>query len=452
MLFKSKSPQPTVRQIDPQGSRKWRFFIWGLVILIVGVVGWIGVTGAWALKNITAKNTSDAPSFFRFAGDISPDELQGEGDSRINVLFVGIGGTGHKGGQLADTIQIVSVDPINKTMAMLSLPRDLYVTQATGERSKINAVYANGAAYCKLKGCPTGVDQGGAALKDTVSRTLAIPVHYFARIDFAGFKKIVDTLGGVTINVKTPLNDPYFPDANLVGYEPLYIPAGLQKFNGNLALKYARSRESTSDFDRARRQQELIAAIREKALSLNVLGNPKKVTDLITTLGNNLKTDLKIDEMIKLVGLIKEIDSQKTTTKVLDTSADGPLKSTTDPQAGYIIIPKKGFNDYSELRDFVESVFPEPYIIREQATVALVNASGKESLTVSLEKKLKQLGYNVVSATTATNTQSQSTVTNNSDKPFTVSLLKKRFAATSISNKNTTADVTITIGSKYSSK
>ena len=262
----------------------------------------------------------------------------------------------------------------------------------------------------------------------------------------------VTALNGENINVKTPLNDPYFPDANLVGYEPLYIPAGLQKFNGNLALKYARSRESTSDFDRARRQQELIAAIREKALSLNVLGNPKKVTDLITTLGNNLKTDLKIDEMIKLVGLIKEIDSQKTTTKVLDTSADGPLKSTTDPQAGYIIIPKKGFNDYSELRDFVESVFPEPYIIREQATVALVNASGKESLTVSLEKKLKQLGYNVVSATTATNTQSQSTVTNNSDKPFTVSLLKKRFAATSISNKNTTADVTITIGSKYSSK
>lgn len=452
MLFKPKTPTPTIHHIEPQGNRKWRYFIWGLIVLIVGVVAWIGVTGAWALKNITAKNTSDAPSFFKFSGDISPDQLQGEGDSRINVLFVGIGGNSHKGGQLADTIQVVSIDPINKNMAMLSLPRDFYITQANGERSKINAVYASGAAYCKLKGCPVGVDQGGAALKDTVSRTLAIPVHYFVRIDFAGFKKIVDTLGGVTVQVTTPLNDPYFPDANLVGYEPLYIPAGSQKFNGILALKYARSRESTSDFDRARRQQQLIAAIREKALSLNFLGNPKKVTDLITTLGNNLKTDLKVDEMIKLVNLVKEIESDKTVTKVLDTSTDGPLRSTSDSQAGYIIIPKKGMTDYSELRDYVEAIFLEPYIIKEAATVALVNGSGREALTLTLETRLKKLGYNVVSATTAEKVQTQTTITKNDSKPYTFNLLKKRFAATQSNSKSPLADLTLTIGSKYSAK
>ena len=451
-LFSRPKSQQPINHIEPTGSRKWRHYIWGIVILFVGVVGWIGITGALALKNITAKNTSDAPSFFKSGGVITPDSLQSEGDSRINILFIGIGGVGHKGGQLADTIQVASIDPINKTMGMLSIPRDLYVTQATGERSKINAVYANGATYCKLKSCPAGVDQGGAALKDTVSNTLGVPIHYFARIDFNGFKKIVDTLGGVQVYVDKPLSDPYFPDSELEGYEPLYIPAGLQKFNGTLALKYARSRESTSDFDRARRQQQLIAAIREKALSLNVLGNPKKVTDLITTLGVSLRTDMKIDEMLKVVTLVKELDSDKTVTKVLDTSADGPLKSMTDPKAGYIILPKKGLNDYSELREFADSVFQEPYIIREQATVAIVNASGDPTVATTLQSKLTKLGYNVISATNSSTTQAQTTVTNNSDKPYTTALLKKRFIATLSKTKSVGSDITLTVGTKYLTK
>lgn len=445
---RSRSKNKTVTNINVLGPKKWKFFIWGIVCLILGVAGWVSITGILAIKNISATNTSDVPSFFRLGGDIDPDELNGEGDSRINILFIGVGGTGHPGGALADTIQVASIDPINKTMAMLSLPRDLYVTQATGERTKLNAVYAYGDKYCKVKGCPAGVDPGGVAMKDMVEKVMGINVHYFARIDFAGFVKIVDALGGIQVNVEKTLYDPYYPDAKLQGYDPFYISAGLKTMNGATALKYARSRETTSDFDRARRQQQEVAAIREKALKINFLGNPKKLTEIITILGSNLRTDLKIDEMTKVMALINDIDSTKTVTKVLDTSPDSPLRSLSDPSAGYIIVPKKGINDYSEVHLFAESVFVEPYLIKEAATVAIVDGSGKTNLAATVKATLTKLGYNVVSSTT-TATQTQTTVTENKSKPFTSSLLKKRFGATSTKNSVEGADITLTIGSKY---
>ncbi len=451
-----------IRRIKPTldpASRKRRAvkrFFWGVVILLVGIAGWVGITGALALKNITAKNSTEAPSFFRFSGDVPPDQLKAEGDGRINILLIGIGGAGHPGGQLADTIQIVSLDPINKTMSMLSIPRDLYVKipNSTG-MGKINSVYAYGQERCaQLHTCQNNVDAGADALKQVVSQVLNVPIHYFARVDFKGFEQFIDSLGGIQIYVDKPLNDPLFPDDQLKGYAPLYIPAGLQTFNGSRALKYARSRETTSDFDRAARQQKVIKAVKDKTLTLNIVANPKKLTDLITILGTHLKTDLSFDDMIRLANLTKSIDSSKTVSKVLDTSNDGPLKSTNDPRAGYIIVPRKGLTDYSAVQDFALTILQEPYLIKENAKIHIIDATGKAGTAKAASDKLKSFGYNVISTEVATTVQTTTTVKYFKDAPYTLSLLGKRLSVTPVkaTTPATTYDIVVTLGSSYKAK
>lgn len=437
-------------EMTKKRRRRGKTILWSLAGLVLAVSTWIVTTGLVAFGRITVTNSNDVASFFR-KGLISPDELKQEGDGRITIALLGIGGENHPGGQLADTIQVLSLDPINKTMSMISVPRDLYVSTASG-RSKINSVYATAIDTCnKSKKCDKNGDPGGQAMKEILTTILDIPIQYFVRIDFAGFEKMIDSIGGIQVYVDRPLNDPRYPDASVQGYSPLYIPAGLQTFNGSKALKYARSRESTSDFDRSRRQQQILAATREKALSLNVLANPKKVTDLVSILGRHLRTDLSLEEIKDLVGLLKEIDGTKTATTVLDTSADSPLKSINDPIAGYIIVPKKGLSDYSEVQELIDGAIAEPYIVKEAAKVLIVNAGAKATAVEAQVKKLKSLGYIVVGSQTGPKAQTASTLTVYTAKPYTESLLKKRFRITGAGTKAASppngADLVLTFGS-----
>lgn len=440
------------RQIQPSNSmnvskkKVFKIVLFSFLILIGIVVAWIGVTTALAWRSSLAKNDGNGPSFFRFSGNVPVDQLQKEGDSRINFVVAGIGGEG----ALTDTIQVVSIDPLNKTMSLVSVPRDLIVTLPDKSRGKINAVYVTANNLCAVRRtCQSGVDAGGAALKETLSTVLDVPVQNFIKIDFNGFTQIIDSLGGIDVYVDKPLRDPYFPDARLVGYDPLYISAGQHHFDGKTALKYARSRETTSDFDRAMRQQKVIQAVRERALSLNVLANPAKVTGIISTLGSNLKTDFTTDQIIQVVKLIQSIDSSKTSTLVIDTSNESPLKATTLATTGYSILPKLGFGEYSELHDYVAHMFVEPYIIREAATVTLVNATGSSVSGKKIATTLSSLGYNIVSTVDAP-AQKSTTISVNTDKPYTDSLLQKRFEAGIVKTNPYSTDITLTVGTSYS--
>gem|GEM_PF-7097753 len=125
------------------------------------------------------------------------------------------------------------------------------------------------------------------------------------------------------------------------------------------------------------------------------------------------------------------------------------MRSISDPQAGYVIVPKEGINNYSEVQAYADSVLQEPYILKEKATVAVINASGKAATGIAVQTKLKELGYNVTSLTEATAVATQTTLTPNSSKPFTAYFLQKRFSATVLKTASTGSDLTLTIGSKY---
>lgn len=309
------------------------------------------------------------------------------GDGRFNMVIVGIGGENHPGGNLTDSIQVLSIDTINNKLSFTSVPRDLYVNYNGTGRAKINTVYT----YAEQK----KPGSGALAVRDMVGQVLGINISNFALIDFTGIKQIVDALGGIEVDVPKALNDPLYPAADMIHYDPLYVKAGPQTMNGELALKYSRSRETTSDFDRSMRQQLVIAAIKKKALTLGVLTNPTKVNNLITALGKHFKTDLQVDNIRQLISLYQLVTPENTTGFTLDTSSSlGLLTAVSSPV--YYAYPIAGLDKYDDINQWFAKNSPDPLLARESPSVTVYN-SGKASTKqmTAFVQKLKDYGYTV---------------------------------------------------------
>ncbi len=184
----------------------------------------------------------------------------------------------------SDTIILAYVDPLEKHVNLLSIPRDLLVTQAGGYgQAKMSDVYANGEVSKYVD--PT---RGGIALvRDTIEQNFRIQIDYYAQVDFVGFRKIVDAFGGVTVDNAYSLKDDEYPTEDYQ-FTRVFFPAGLVHLDGDEALKFARTRHDDNDFQRNQRQQQVILGIRQQALQLNLLS---KATGLIDTLGDSVRTD-----------------------------------------------------------------------------------------------------------------------------------------------------------------
>jgi LCP family protein required for cell wall assembly len=223
-------------------------------------------------------------------------------DDRTNILLLGIDRRGEKGwGYRTDTIIIVTVDEANRTAGMLSIPRDLQVPIPGNGEDRINTANVWG----ESRNYPGG---GPALLKRTLEVDFGIPIDYYVMVDFQGFEKIIDTLGGIEVDVPKELHDAKYPDPkprDPHAYKTIHFNPGLQQMDGVRALEYARSRMSTSDFDRAKRQQHILLAIRERALNLNLL---PKLPTLAATMMDTVKTDMTLDDMLQLAGLVPHID------------------------------------------------------------------------------------------------------------------------------------------------
>lgn len=328
---------------QPKKKSGWKLVLWAVLLICLVYLLWTGIAAALAFRKIS---TGDKPVALQFLDTLKSNQLRGENDGRVNVLLLGKGGAKHPGGELTDSMMLVSINTKTKKLAMLSIPRDLTVPVKGYYASKINEVYYLGEQ--KKKG------DGLNNTKQVVSTLFNIPVQYAVMLDFSGFKNIVDTLNGVTVNVDKPLNDFLYPAPDMIHYEPLSVKAGVQTMNGDLALKYTRSRETTSDFDRSKRQEKVLVAIKDKALTLGVLSNPKKVSDLLTTLGDHLRMDFNLSELERFIVLMKDIDKNQIINKVLDTGAGGPLIGGVEEDGVYRIRPR---GDGKELQEIAQDIF-----------------------------------------------------------------------------------------------
>ncbi|MDP3964355.1 MAG: LCP family protein [bacterium] len=355
-------------------------------------------------------------------------QINGEDLDRVNILLVGMGGSGHQGAYLADTIIVASLKPSTKEVALLSIPRDFFVEIPGYRWGKINNANAFGYLEDPKKG-------GEKLLATTLEGILKQPIHYYASIDFSGFEEVVDLLGGVDIAVENSFTDYQFPDKNF-GYDPVSFKAGQQMMDGETALKYVRSRHGNngegSDFARSRRQQRVLAAAKEKLLSFDTLINPKKVIEISDAVGAHFKTNMEVWEAVRLANLLKEADTSKIVNRVLDTSAGGLLVSDTTIDGAYIVTPRAGIDDYSEIRSLAKNIFSFTSLANEEATIEVQNGTRINGLADTTAQMLRQLSYNVVSVGNAEISESPETVIYDltfGQKPDTLKQLSQTLAA-----------------------
>lgn len=264
---------------------------------------------------------------------------------RLNVLILGIRGVNDpNGGLLSDTIMVMSLEPQTGKFALISIPRDLYVEMPHHNfKNKINEVYVRG---IEDENWRRGLEYSKEAVKDVTG----LDIHYSASVDFEAFKEIIDILGGVTITLNSP-----FSERNQFAEGIIELPAGRQTIDGDTALLFVRARFSTSDFDRAKRQQQTLLAVKEKAFSLGVLSNPVKIISILNSLGNHVKTDAELWEIKELAVLIKNINIINTNRKVFDTSEDGLLYETWNDNGSYILLPEG--DDFGKIKEVCREIF-----------------------------------------------------------------------------------------------
>ncbi len=341
-------------------------------------------------------------SQIKHLAESSSKQLIGEENDRINILLLGVGGANHQGGNLADTIILVSIKPSIEEVSMVSFPRDLVVPIEGHGRGKINSV--NAYAEIKEKG------SGALATAQTLEGLLGISIPYYARVDFQGFSEVIDEFGKIKVYVERPLDDYSYPvqgneDADWDSrFEHLHIEEGWQEMDGSLALKYARSRHSSgiegSDFARAKRQQKIIEAVKNKFNGTNILFKPSLISGILQKLDKNINTNLEIWEIIKLWNIGKNVDKNKIFNKVLDDSPNSLLTSMVSTSTGYILYPRAG--DFSEIKYLVDNIFSRnnqtlnKVAENRDATVEIKNGTWINGLAGKVSIDLERDGFEVI--------------------------------------------------------
>jgi LCP family protein required for cell wall assembly len=321
-----------------------------------------------------------------------------DGVERVTVLVLGIDERKQETGPFrTDTMLILTIDPASKTAGMLSIPRDLWVQiPAMDTDGKINVAHFLGDAY----GYPGG---GPALARVTVQENLGIPIDYTLRVNFDAFETVVNAIGGVEICVPETIDDPEYPAYDNYGFDPLHIEAGCQQMNGALALKYARTRHSGTDFDRSKRQQQVLLAIRDKVVTENLL--PQLVAQaptLLDTLQAAVKTDLSLDQMIQLAKLATQIDPRNIKQATIDENMVVGYNTPTDPPQN-VLVPIR--DKIRALRDqFFNSVPSAPAApigtaptpAAGAARIRVENGTQINGLAARTRDRLAAQGFNVV--------------------------------------------------------
>jgi LCP family protein required for cell wall assembly len=309
--------------------------------------GETATTAAGVDSTQTPGTTATAGSQAATEPTIEPTALpEWSGRDPINILLLGVDTRiGDTGPPRSDTIIIVHVDPVAKRVDMLSIPRDLLVDIPGYYATKINAAYPFGELDESIPG-------GGPTLvAQTIELNFQIPIHYFAEVDIAGMEKVVDTIGGVMIDVPGIVKDDQYPTENS-GFTRVRFTPGLQLMDGVTAVRYARTRHDGGDFSRQSRQQQVLLAIRERALATGLI---TKLPEIISEVGDSVRTDLLGDDpslrkLYSLASLGQDIGSENIYTHSLlgfvsDEVIDG----------GYYLV-----GDWVGIQDFVADLAADP--------------------------------------------------------------------------------------------
>lgn len=355
--------------------KRFGFFVFGFFLLLLFIFATILWRGLQASEKIQVRgNTIAAPTLTEklktlqaalLPGELAP--LRGEERGRINVLLLGKAGKNLPGENLTDTIMLASIDTHNKKVALLSLPRDLYVQTEEGANGKINTFYQRGLQE----------DEPLSLIKEAVTTITGEPVDYFVVLNFSGFEQIVDALGGISVDVPKDFYDPRYPGKNY-SYETFELKKGWQRLDGATALKYVRERhdDPEGDFGRAKRQQQVLQAIKNKAASPGTYLNFFKVHKLFESIEQNVETDITLPEMQSFYELSKSLDTQNIANQVVDAWKPESLLRVNHIMLGgvraFALAPRTG--TWEETQDLAQNIFELESIKKRKVAIAAENA------------------------------------------------------------------------------
>ena len=410
------------------------FKILGLILLIL-----VLLFGARFYKDIAKLTGNNNP--LSLLGVFRPATLKND-NGRVNILVAGNSADdlGHNGGELTDSIMLLSLNMKSNTALMLSIPRDLWVGMPGEGHSKINAVYPS---------------SGMSGLKAAVENVTALNVHYTALVNYAAFRDLVNAVGGITITISS--EDPrgiYDPNLDWTTRKCCALakyPNGSVRLDGKQALNLARARGDAlgsygfpdADYTRTKHQRQMLIAIKDKASQPSVIANPLKISNLFDALGGNVKTDLQVSEMQALYYYGKKIDN----TKIDSYNIDSLKGKSTHMLGGDMIngqsvqIPAAGVDNYTDIQAQIQKVFTAGPLMKENAGVVILNATDGAGLAKQHKTKLFKEGANVL-AVGNTTVQPTSTIIDNSQGklPNTLTYLKKTYGATVVSDATMTAN------------
>lgn len=323
----------------------WKKFAFGfwitfLIILLVGIGAALVYKTGFTFSQMNVGNSSGILPLTEDEATPLPDS------DRLNILVLGLRGEDDpNGGLLTDSIMVLSIKKSTKQVALISIPRDLYITMpGQNYKEKINFAYALG---FEKKGAVDGMYLS----KIAVSRVTGLYINNVIAVDHTAFKEIVEIVGGVDVYLDKPFSEKeQFAKEILID-----LPAGLNHLGGQTALYFVRARYSTNDFDRARRQQMVFLAVKERAMTLGVLVNPVKIYQLLDSMGRNIKTDMSVGDIKNLVGLVQDVDSKKVIHKVFDVAPEGLLYASQSPAGAYILLPVG--DNFQKIQEACNNIF-----------------------------------------------------------------------------------------------
>ena len=333
--------QPEAELIERKRRPWWKRLLYLLFIACLLIIILIG----WDIHNFSnaSQKMFGSGNLFDLLGNSS---LRGEQRGRVNVLIAGysVDDPGHPGASLTDSIILLSMNTTDHTGYMLSIPRDLYVQIPGHGYGKINQAYQDG---------------GMSTLEQIVSSNFGVAVDYYMLLNYGAVRGIVNSLGGISVNIKSP--DPrglYDPNISKADAGPLKLSNGQHQLDGQTALNLTRARGDAynsygfprSDFDRAEHQRQVFTAIKQKA-DWHLILNPLKNRQFFNAVGNNVKTDVRLNEVRRLYGLFNGIPNSRLQSVSLNNiNGHNLLTGYTSYYAGSALIPAAGIFDYSQIK------------------------------------------------------------------------------------------------------
>ncbi|MBQ3325633.1 LCP family protein [Candidatus Saccharibacteria bacterium] len=394
------------------------------VILLLGA----GAFLLWG-NDIIAKLTGGRSNIFEVIGALGSNvELKADKNGRTNIVVFGTSGYDmsgsegdgeHDGAQLTDSIMLVSIDQKEDDVAMISLPRDLYVGKTCTSTGKVNEVY-----YCANL---TGQDEesGANALMNTMKDIFDVDVQYYVHLDWAALVQVVDSIGGITVTLDEDIEDTWTETFIKKG-EPVTL-------NGERALGLARARHGTEmgDFTRGNSQQKILEAIQQKIVQNGLdLGS---ALGLVEAVGDNVRMNFTLEELKTVYSIAKDLDlSQMRQVPLIDYTKNIAYLKTAEMNGISYVVPSTGFGNYSLIQPYVAKMISSNPAVREDAKILILNGSGVIGAASTEKTKLEKEGYQNITTDDAPEGEykaAYSVYKLSDNAPQTADILSKRFNA-----------------------